>query len=78
MDFQSEIFRGLLTKKMIVKLLIILIGVSQSKSTCPFRNKRFAAPENPSEIWQPEDFLFRFNQSLYFAVENDEIKLRNE
>ena len=78
MDFQSEIFRGLLTKKMIVELLIFLIVVSQSKSTCPFRNKRFAAPENPSEIWQPEDFLFRFNHSLYFAVENDEIKLRNE
>ena len=78
LDFQSEIFRGLLTKKMIFELLIFLIGVSQSISTCPFRNKRFAAPENPGELWQPEHFLVRFNHSLYTAVENDEIKLRNE
>ena len=63
---------------MIVKLMIFLIGVSQSKSTCPFRNKRFAAPENPGELWKPEHFLVRFNRSLYFAVENDEIKLRNQ
>jgi hypothetical protein len=77
LDFQSKIFRGLLTK-MIVKLLIFLIGVSQSKSSCPFRNKRFAAPENHGELWQPEQFLFRFNHSLYTAVENDEIKLRNQ
>ena len=65
-------------ENMIVRLLIILIGVSQSKSTCPFRNKRFAAPENPGELWQPEQFLFRFNHSLYTAVDDDEIKLRNQ
>ena len=64
--------------EMIVKLLIFLIGVSQSKSSCPFRNKRFAAPENPGELWQPEQFLFRFNHSLYTAVDDDEIKLRNQ
>ena len=63
---------------MIVRLLIFLIGVSQSKSSCPFRSKRFAAPENPGELWQPEHFLVRFNHSLYTAADHDEIKLRNQ
>ena len=65
--------------KMIFGLLLLVISVSFSTGSCPFRGKRFAVPNNhPDELWQPEDFFKRCNHSLYTAVSNTEKALRNE
>ena len=59
-------------------LMIFLIGILQSKCSCPPRRKIFSSPEYFGELWQPEQFLFGYNHSLYTAVSNDETKLRNQ
>ena len=41
-------------------LMIFLIGILQSKCSCPPRRKIFSSPEYFGELWQSEQFLFRY------------------
>ena len=42
-----------------------MVGIWGCMASCPFRNKRFA---NNDDIWHSQDFIRRYNESLYSEI----------